>query len=1009
LLLLSVVGLANLMLQLLSGTRWGEELLESAGIRQLGSISFELSVTLAAILWAAVTLLFLMTRRYALHWRSEEQRLRESERFARTVVDVLPAHVAILNESGVILTANQGWREFKGDDAVMERPAEGSSLLVSCDTTTGQRSAEAAQLAQAIRSVLAGHQEEITFETPGTKNRDAWYLCRIKRFPGRGRSRVVISFEDISVRKNAEVAVQQAKEAADNANAAKSGFLANMSHEIRTPMTAILGYADMLSRQQLSTEDRLRHARTIHRNGQHLLSIINDILDISKIEAGKMTVERVRTHLPQLLNDVAALTRVRAAEKNLAFEIVLDGKVPSYVATDALRLKQVLVNLIGNAVKFTLTGGIKVRVSSHSQIMSTVLQFDVIDTGIGMTAEQLARVFEPFSQADQSTTRKFGGTGLGLTISRRLAMALGGSISVQSSLGKGSSFSIWVDAGSCEGEPLVDSVDLADVAIEPAVECNQKFNGNVLLAEDGEDNRELLTVMLNDAGVKAELAENGVQAVELASANRFDLILMDIQMPELDGEGAMQQIRARKIETPIVALTANAMAEDRARYLDLGFNDHLAKPIVSSDFLKLLSRYLSPQAPEMEVSSDDGALCSTTADPGVKSVLERFVARLPQRVAHLSDLLEKQDFNELARAVHQMKGAAGGYGFAPISDAAARAEQSIRTAEPIERMRQEVETLISLIRRVDGYHRAERPCQRLLLVDDNDSIHDLVRSCLANEAVEVHTAFDGAMCLHLAETIKPDLILLDVDMPQTDGFEVCRRLKNNEITREIPVLFLTAASSKTQTVKGLNLGAIDYITKPFESSELNARVMAALRTKAQQDQLASRARVDALTQLSNRRHLDERLPAELSVARRECKPLSCIMLDIDRFKVVNDTHGHACGDQVLRHVSNILSNTVPSDCTVARYGGEEFTIICVDMKMEDATLLAEELRRCIETTAARFESLKLSVTCSFGVAEADADMVSATDLLHSADVALYQAKQQGRNCVILARQAAVTS
>jgi diguanylate cyclase (GGDEF)-like protein len=1000
--LVSLAALANLVLRLATETAQGRQLVATWQLEQYVAVPHEVTITISGFIWASIAILFLVTRRSASNWRAEELRLRESERFARTVVDALPAQIAILNESGVILTANQSWREFKGDDAVLERPAEGTSLLVACDTSTGNRSLEAAMLAGAIRKVLSSHEEEITFETTGTKNRDAWYLCRIKRFPGRGKTRVVISFEDISVRKSAETAVKHAKDAADHANAAKSAFLANMSHEIRTPMTAILGYADMLLRPALNTEDRLRHARTIQRNGQHLLAIINDILDISKIEAGKMEIEKLRSDLPQLLSDVASLTRVRAADKNLGFEIILDGQIPQFIQTDPLRLKQVLVNLVGNAIKFTLNGGVKLRVSSHRQLMSTVVQFDVIDTGIGMTPEQLARVFQPFSQADQSTTRKFGGTGLGLTISRRLANAMGGDISVQSTQGKGSIFSVWVDAGSGEGERMIDSLELPDLSEGSTISDSQRFTGQVLLAEDGEDNRELLTTMLNDAGVQVASASNGKVAVELASSGHFDVILMDIQMPELDGEGALKAIRDRRIDTPVVALTANAMAEDKKRYLDLGFNDHLGKPIIRADFLALLSKYLKhAEASEAVASRGSDVLRSTSCDPGVKSVLERFISRLPQRVAQLSELLAKNDLDELARAVHQMKGAAGGYGFVPISEAAARAEQSIKSSESIEQISGEVDALIAMIRSVDGYHHAERPRQHILLVDDNDSIHDLVNSCFANDPVEVHTAFDGTMALHLAEQIMPDLIMLDVDMPQTDGFEVCKRLKNNEKTREIPVLFLTAASSKKQTVKGLNLGAIDYITKPFESSELNARVMAALRTKAQQDQLATRARVDALTQLSNRRHLDERFPAELSVARRECRPLSCIMLDIDRFKSVNDTHGHACGDQVLRHVASILTKFVPPECTIGRYGGEEFAVICVGMKLDHAAQLAEQIRQAIEITPARFESIKLSITCSFGVSETTADTIAASDLLHRADLALYQAKHEGRNRVVL--------
>jgi len=999
---LSLLSLANLVLLLMAGTETGAEFLETNGASEQEKLWNKLGITLAVALWASTTTLFLMTRRYARLWRGEELRLRESERFARTVVDALPAQIAILNESGVILTANDSWKTFRVDETVLDRPLEGTSLLVACDTASGQRSREAAMLAQAIRGVLANQQQEVTFETKGTSNTDWWYLCRIKQFPGRGKMRIVISFEDITIRKTAEAAVHKAREASDNANAAKSAFLANMSHEIRTPMTAILGYAGMLSRRTLPPEDRLRHAHTIQRNGQHLLAIINDILDLSKIEAGKMPVERVRTDLPQLLQDVAALTRVRAAEKNLAYEMVLDGEIPQHVLADPLRLKQILVNLVGNAIKFTPSGGIKLRIASHRHLMSRMLQFDVIDSGIGMTSDQQAMIFEPFSQADESTTRRFGGTGLGLTISRKLAEAMGGDISVQSVPGKGSTFSVWVDAGACEGERMLSSLEPAGESMKAPKAPAMRFRGQVLLAEDSVDNRELVMTLLSDLGISATSAENGRLAVELACSDQFDLILMDSQMPELDGEGALKAIRSRRIDTPVVALTANAMAEDRQRYIDLGFSDYLAKPFAHGEFQALLARYLDP-AIEFDARDNEGEIIRSTAeDPGVRSVLDRFVARLPERITQLADLMAKQDCDEIARFMHQMKGAAGGYGFSPISEAAGRAEELIKSTQSVESVKTEIESLIGLIRRVDGYRDAQRPLQHVLLIDDSDTIHDLVRSCIANDTVQVHSAMDGSTGLQLAENVKPDLILLDVDLPVTDGFEICRQLKSNDATRDIPVLFLTANASKQLTVKGLNLGAIDYITKPFEVAELSARVQSALRGKAKQDQLSVKARVDALTQLSNRRHLDERLPAELSVARRTSRPLSCVMLDIDRFKSVNDTHGHACGDQVLRHVASLLQVFVPPECTVGRYGGEEFAILCVNMNIADAGELAERLRQSIESTPAQFEGKQLFVTCSFGVAEKTAETISASEIIQRADAALYQAKREGRNRVVSA-------
>ena len=409
---------------------------------------------------------------------------------------------------------------------------------------------------------------------------------------------------DIGPRLAAEAELRAARDAAEAASVAaeaasrsKSAFLANMSHEIRTPLSAIVGYADLLvdPAADPASAERAAAPDGIRRNARHLLGLIGDILDVSKIEAGKMTVERLPLDLPQLVAEVASLMRPRAVTKGLAFRVAFDGPVPRTVRTDALRLKQVLVNLIGNATKFTPSGSVTLRVSC-----GPTLAFAVVDTGIGMTPEQSTRLFQPFTQADESTTRRFGGTGLGLTISRRLSELLGGELTVTSTPGRGSTFTATVDPGDLAGvERLVGLTEAGLRPTDPTIASEAdlpRLDGRrVLLAEDGEDNQLLIGLYLRRAGAELTLADNGRIGVERATAaaaagRPFDLVLTDMQMPELDGYGLAAALRRGGLTVPIVALTAHAMAGDREQCLAAGCTDYLVKPIDRVVLVRMIAR-----------------------------------------------------------------------------------------------------------------------------------------------------------------------------------------------------------------------------------------------------------------------------------------------------------------------------------------------------------------------------------------------------------------------------------
>ena len=502
---------------------------------------------------------------------------------------------------------------------------------------------------------------------------------------------------DVTAAIEREEALLQAQERAEAASQSKSEFLANMSHEIRTPLTAILGYTDLLRDEAIrqgAPDEQLQSMGTIRRAGEHLLAVLNDILDLSKIEAGRMAIERIETDLPRVLFDVDSLMRSRAAQKGVQLQTRLLTPIPERVFSDPTRLRQILMNLVGNAAKFTSHGLIDIQVELTTLDGAPAVRIAVVDTGPGMTPEQATTLFQPFVQADTSVTRRHGGSGLGLTICRRLASLMGGEVQlVQTTPGEGSTFALTLPLQAVNGAR--DVTDLQACVNTPSALKETgvyavALHGRILLAEDGEDNQRLISHHLRKAGAYVVVAEHGRRALELileadARGAPFGLLVTDMQMPEMDGYTLARTLRAQQHPIPIVALTAHAMADDRQRCLDAGCDDYASKPVDRGALIATCARWMqmTTKDPAADVVID--LFPQTTLyselhdDPDFAELVVAFTAGLPAKIARLEHAYTSGELRELDRLAHQLKGAAGGYGYPSISSAARDVEQHAKT------------------------------------------------------------------------------------------------------------------------------------------------------------------------------------------------------------------------------------------------------------------------------------------------------------------------------------------
>ncbi|MCZ8112909.1 MAG: ATP-binding protein [Betaproteobacteria bacterium] len=663
----------------------------------------------------------------------------------RTAFDTLAEGLMVVDPDGRMVLANRALADVSGQpaDALIGRSAAELPWVQPAAAAPGRDPAERGPMEPLPGSstlpwllalqdglVHSGHVMHMT--AADGKRRTFMVNCS----PIQGGAKpvgVLVSFDDVTELEEKEIQLRAARDAAQDASRAKSDFLANMSHEIRTPMNAILGFTDILRRAgPQGAADAQKYLDIIHGSGRHLLELINDILDLSKVEAGRLEVERLPCEVHQVVLDVARIMAVKAQEKGIGLRVCFDGPLPQQALTDPHRLRQVVTNLVGNAIKFTAQGEVRISLRMDPRAGSTRMQIDVADSGIGIPADRLESIFEPFVQAEASTTRNYGGTGLGLTISRRFARALGGDVYATSEPGRGSVFHVSIDAGPLEGAQWLSVEALEARREQGAAAAGEQAawvfpKRRVLVVDDGRENRELLRVVLGEAGLDMVEAENGAIGLERAAEHDPDLVLMDIQMPVMDGVTATRTLRQRGFDKPVIALTAHAMKGFERELEDGGFTAYETKPIDIDRLLARLAGLLggtrqeaAPVAPAEAATADavgpapkseaareaervlDSARKAAAAapirsrlatHPRLARVAADFCAKLPGKLDEMQAALDEGRLDALGTLAHWLKGAGGSVGYDALFDpsrdleAAAKAGDGVLAAQCLDRLR----------------------------------------------------------------------------------------------------------------------------------------------------------------------------------------------------------------------------------------------------------------------------------------------------------------------------------
>ncbi len=961
-----------------------------------------------------------------------------------------------------------------------------------------------------------------------------------------------------------ELQLEKARDLALQSARVKGEFAANVSHELRTPLNAILGMLELLSVMGLTSKQR-EYVNIARNSSDALLALIDDILDFSKIDSGKLEVDADEFNLRELLDDVVSIMASQAQSKNLDFAHLVCSSVPNVVKGDSRRIRQLLLNLCGNAIKFTHNGEIGIYVDLVEQNDTDLsLKFSVKDTGIGIDESAKEKIFDAFSQADNSTTRKFGGTGLGLAICKQLVGVLEGSLGVESEPGKGSCFWFelplqlpaaaitvvsddkgamdlrilivddseivqfhimqtlekWgayvecADSGEsaliklrhaarntkpydiafidelmpgCNGIELMRSInqDSEISSIQMVLMTNQthaesflerfpeidafvqkpvlqsslydaistvmrgslnivnplyvdqsdekeiSFNAHILVAEDNSANQQVAIGMLERLGCAVIVASNGSEAINLLERNRFDIIFMDCNMPEMDGYEATRIIRTlhgSNAGLPIIAMTANVQEGDREKCLNAGMDDYLPKPLKLERLRASLKKWLPDDSSVILSETVDGipVINQTPSSTGpideerieelkesvagaFDKMVEAYIEDLPSLATSLEDAINAKDCDQIQHYAHSIKGSSKNFGAIELADVAKDIEDMAKQKQ-IHDLQTHLLAVFEEVDRVIEYMnnmlkpesqllssdvRASDHTDRLLIADDDRSMRLALMNVLDSDGYDLHEVENGKQAYDYCRQNLPDLVLLDAMMPEMDGFIACEKIRTLEGGKHIPILIVTALDDEESVERAFKVGATDYLPKPVHFAVLRQRISRLLHAASVERHVRQLAYTDPLTGLPNRTTLTTHLTELLAKVRASDDMLAMLFLDLDRFKLVNDTLGHSVGDLLLKAVAERLQRCVRTGDMVARLGGDEFTIIVDRAKSRDSVArIAQTICESIEKPFS-FSGQEIFVSTSIGISLFPLDGDDIGELMKHADTAMFRAKELG--------------
>lgn len=939
---------------------------------------------------------------------------------------------------------------------------------------------------------------------------------------------------------NRDAELQRARDAAVESARLKGEFAANVTHELRTPMNGVLGLLDLLSDGKLNAR-QAEYVDLARKSAEGLLSLVDNILDFSKNDSGMARQEAGEIILRDLIEELVELVGTQALGKGIDIGYFMAAEVPATLSIDASKVKQVLINLLGNAVKFTEAGEVFLTVTRPPGNPSS-LRFAVSDTGIGIDPAVQQQIFEPFTQGDASASKRYQGTGLGLTISRQLVEMMGGEIGLDSAPGSGSTF--WFelacvapsalpaparspvsDAGTAlcilasdnsygfladtlmrhgvravhavnmqaarghlvesdarKGADLVlvdegiyfahrDEFDLLAAAVPGRVqvlrnpfaklEITSKDVGvldkplsfapvvhlaealrtglmvtaaaavpalpgaealghlRVLLVEDNVVNQKVASEMLMRLGIAADLAEHGQQALAMVARADYDLILMDCNMPVMDGYDATRRIRA--LETghaaPIIAMTAGTSEQEHARAIDAGFTDFLIKPVR----LDVLAARITRWAPVRSCAATPGKPAVSPPDPGrafsedamnelhasvgdvTYRMIESFLEDTPVYLDSLKSALRDGEAQRAYEIAHTIRGSASNFGAKPFVDAIAALEGFCKAGdlsgsdalldignERFTALRKDLERHQA---GESGHHTGAPGKYQLLIADDDRTLRLALRGTFAGEEFDVLEAADGAQAIALCERAMPDIILIDAMMPEVSGFDACQRIRRLPGGAELPILMVTSLDDENAIVQAFAAGATDYITKPVHFTVLKERVGRLIKASRAEARARTLAFADALTGLPNRARLTQEMGLALNQATINNERIAVFFLDLDNFKNINDSLGHQVGDLLLKAVADRLRSSVRRSDFIARLGGDEFTVIL--RRVESEEVVATVARNILVALSEPFVFIhkRMMVSTSIGISLFPDHGADVSSLLKHADLAMFKAKE----------------